>query len=249
MPIPVSRVGVQSWCYRKFPTTQAFTAEVKKLCMTRVELCGVHADFSKPETFAAVVADYKAAGVTIGSIGVQGFSGNEAEERKWFQFAKLAGATTISADFKPESTPNAFRVAEKLADEFNINLAIHNHGGYHWLGSAQALQWVFGQTSKRIGLCLDTAWALDARENPVSVVERFGDRLYGLHLKDFTFDRARKSTDVVIGTGNLDLKALGAALDKVGYAGNTVIEYELDEENPTPAITHCIAKLHAAWGT
>ena len=34
--------------------------------------------------------------------------------------------------------------------------------------------------------------------------------------------------------------------DKVGYAGNTVIEYELDEGNPTPSITHCVAILHEA---
>ena len=36
------------------------------------------------------------------------------------------------------------------------------------------LQHVFGMTSDRIGLCLDTAWAIDSRLDPVKMVTQFG---------------------------------------------------------------------------
>jgi len=50
-------------------------------------------------------------------------------------------------------------------------LVIHNHGGRHWLGSAQMLAAVFAQTGPAIGLTLDTAWAL-ARRCRIRLVRR-----------------------------------------------------------------------------
>ena len=73
-----------------------------------------------------------------------------------------------------------------------------------------------------------------------------GKRLYGLHIKDFTFDRSGKPEDVVAGTGNLDCRKLVAALRKVGYAGSAVIEYEADVESPGPAIRKCVDAMKAA---
>jgi sugar phosphate isomerase/epimerase len=122
-------------------------------------------------------------------------------------------------------------------------VGIHNHGGPHWLGCARTLQWVFDQTSERIGLCLDTAWALDSREDPVAMAERFGSRLHGVHIKDFVFDRARQPEDVIVGTGNLDLPGLLKTMDAVGFSGAVVLEYEGDVENPVPALSvGCKAK-------
>jgi len=102
---------------------------------------------------------------------------------------------------------------------------------------------VFAQTGPAIGLTLDAAWALDAGENPVALAEKFADRLYGLHLKDFVFDRARRPQDVVVGTGNLDLPGLFATLRKVGFAGSLILEYEGDVQNPVPALKQCVAAV------
>ena len=102
------------------------------------------------------------------------------------------------------------------------------------------LNQVFDNTSDRIGLCLDTAWALDAGEDPVAMAEKFGDRLYGVHFKDFTFDTARKHKDVVVGTGNLDLAGLYEVLKKIDFTGYAVLEYEGDVDNPVPALSECV---------
>ena len=178
-------LAVQSFCFRGVKTNEEAAQKVKECGLDRIELCAVHADFTDASRFDEIVAIYKDAGVQIVSIGVQGFKGDADTERKFFEFAGRAGCTTISADFGVDTVPESYRVAEGLADEFDINLGIHNHGGRHWLGSSEALSWVFATTNDRIGLCLDTAWALDSREDPVAMAEKFGERLYGVHIKDF----------------------------------------------------------------
>jgi inosose dehydratase len=239
-------LAVQSYCFREFKDNARVAAMVRELGLEAIELCAVHCDFAKPEGFDAVLDTYRKAGVKIVSIGVQTFRNEPAKEANYFKFAKLAGAGTISANFRPGDWPESVRAAERMAEEHGINLAIHNHGGGHWLGSIQMLEAVFAKAGPRVGLMLDTAWALDAGEDPVEMATKFAPRLYGLHLKDFTFDRARKPQDVVVGSGNLDLPALAKALAKGGFKGELILEYEGDVKNPVPAIRECVAAVRKA---
>lgn len=241
-------LAVQSYCFRGFKDNQMVAEKAKECGLSAIELCAVHVDFSNEEKFQDVIDLYRRADIRICSIGVQTFSGKEAVERKWFEFAKLAGASTVSASFTVDSVPGCYRVAEKLAEEYNVAVAIHNHGGRHWLGSAQMLGYVLRQTTPRIGLMLDTGWALDAHEDPVAMCEKFGDRLYGLHLKDFVFDRAGKPQDVILGTGNLNIPGLFAALKKRDFRGSLIIEYEGDVRNPVPALRDCVLAIRKALG-
>ncbi len=239
----VKDVGVQSWCFRHFKDNAEVIAKVKECGLSKVELAGVHADFKDESKFASVIEQYRKGGVEIVSIGVQGMANKEAEEAKFFEFVKMAGAKFMSVSFDINTAPECFRTAEKLADKYDVRLAIHNHGGRHWLGNSETLRNVFSKTGPRIGLCLDTAWALDAGEDPLKMADRFRDRLYGLHLKDFTFDKARKPKDVVIGEGNLKLGELIGKLKEVGFDGYAVLEYEGDVENPVPAVKKCVKAL------
>ena len=236
-------LAVQSFCFRNFEAHGKLIELVKECGLANIELCQKHVDFSRPDTFDDVIAQYRDAGVGIVSIGVQQFRNDEAGERNFFEFAKKAGCRFISANFAVNAVPEAYRTAEKLADEYGIRLGIHNHGGHHWLGSAQMLGNVFANTGKPIGLCLDTAWALDAGEDPVKMADRFSNRLYGIHFKDFVFDRARGHEDVVIGTGNLDLDELISVLQKNDFDGYAVLEYEGDADNPVPALKQCVDRI------
>lgn len=239
-------LAAQSYCYRGFKANEDCIARLKETGLSRIEVCGVHVDFKDPATFDKAIATYRKAGVQIVSIGVNRFSGDEKVERNYFEFAKKAGCTTISADFTLDAIPNCLRVAEKLADEYNINIGIHNHGGRHWLGCAQALAWVFKQSSPRIGLMIDTAWAIYSHEDPIKWVTQFKERLYGLHVKDFLFDAKGNHRDVVVGTGALDLPKLFDEMDSVGFKGNLILEYEGDVNNPVPALKECVAAIRKA---
>ena len=234
------RVGVQSYSFRAFKDNRKVIELLKTCNLSRVELCGVHVNFADTASFDQVIKLYHSNAIAIDSIGVQLISDQEEMAANCFEFAKRAGVTTMSVNFKPETVPQSLRIAEKLAEKYDLRLAIHNHGGRHWLGSVQMLRHIFSMTSQRIGLCLDTAWALDSGEDPIAMAEQFADRLYGLHLKDFVFDRARKPKDAILGEGNLDLKKFVSTLRKIDFKGYAVIEYEGDELNPVTAIQRCI---------
>lgn len=232
--------GVQSYCFREFKDNVHVAASVKEIGLSRIEVCAVHADFNDPSTFAVSIAPYADAGVEIVSLGVQTFQGDEATERKWFECAQQAGAKFISAHFRVESFMQAIPIAMKLAAEFDIRLAIHCHGGYQFGGSLDVLNHLLEISDERIGICLDTAWCLQSGGNPVQWVEKFADRLYGVHYKDFEFDKQGKWKDVIVGAGALDLPALCDALTAVNFAGYAVLEYEADAVNPVPALKQCV---------
>jgi sugar phosphate isomerase/epimerase len=238
MPLALADLGIQTYSFRGFRGKEV-PQRIAACGIRRVELFTGQVDFADHAAQDRLLADYREAGIAIDALGVHG-CGSHNEERV-FAFAKRAGAKVIGCDFAPTLSTAPFRSAEKLAEKYDLKLAIHNHGGWHWLGSAKMLERVFAETGERIGLCLDTAWAMHASEDPLAMVRRFGSRLYGLHVKDFTFDRAGEHRDVVIGEGNLDLTALAAALDEVRFAGYAALEYEGEPEDPSPAVRSCLA--------
>ncbi len=241
-------MAVQSYCFRHFKKNEEVAEKVREAGFSNLELCAVHADFTDEKSFAKVIGIYVKAGIKIVSIGVQSMNNNPKVEEKFFKFAKMAGAKLMSVSFPFSFSLDSFRAAEKLADKYDVNMGIHNHGGHDWLGSAGILKTVFDNTGPRVGLTLDTAWALDASQDPVEMAEMFSGRLYGLHLKDFTFNTARKPADVIIGTGNLDLPKLFAALQKINFNGAVILEYEGDTENPVPAIKQCVEQVRKELG-
>jgi inosose dehydratase len=239
-------IAIQSWCYRHFKTLPGFLEQLQSTGVSATELCGAHANFKDPSTFPDTLDTVRKAGVQIVAIGVQYLSGDLAKDRSSFEFCKTAGVKHMSISFPPEAMFDGVKNIEKLADEFDLKLGIHNHGGYDWLGNSTILKYIFSKTSKRIGLYLDTAWALDAKQDPIKMIEQFADRLHGIHLKDFVYDRARNPKDVIIGEGNLDLPKLMQTLKTINFTGPLVIEYEEDVEAPVPALKKCVAAAKKA---
>ena len=247
MAVASQQIAVQSYCFRGFRSNEEVAAKVKEIGLAALEPCGVHVDFGDDAAQDAAIAAYRAAGVELVSCGVNAISGDASDAEGSFRFAQKAGLAVISGDIMPPASWDTFAAAERLAEQYDVNVALHNHGGRHWLGNRQMLEEVFRRTGPRIGLMLDTAWAIDSREDPVALVRRFGERLMGVHLKDFVYTREREPIDVVIGTGILDLPALITALGEVGFSGIPIIEYEGDVNNPVPALAECVRVIRQAW--
>lgn len=236
-------VAVQSWSFRAFKQIPQLIEQLKKVGAAGTELCGIHADFNDESKFDSVIGQFKSAGIQIVSIGVEGFNGDEAFEKRC-KFVKAAGAKRMSVSFGPDNHLETIKKIEKLAEKYDIYCGIHNHGGYDWLGSRTILAYVFKNSGKRLGLEMDAAWCMQAGENPIKMAEQFIDRLYGVHFKDFVFDRAGHGQDVVVGEGNLDLKQLVELVKTKAPEGCvSVIEYEADESNPGPAIARCVQAI------
>jgi len=238
----ISRIAVQTWTFRHWKENEKVIDAVKESGLSGVEMCGFHFDPAQGSQ-KEVLRQYQECGISVVSFGVHVFGPDEAADRKVFEFATLAGFPAISAHFPLGASIEKY---DKLAAVYGKKLAIHNHGRKHHHGSIQALEAVFCTTSEHIGLCLDTAWAMDAGEDPLKMAEKFQNRLYGVHFKDFVFDKAGRPEDVVLGTGNLDLEALIRFLSQTGYDGPLTLEYEGDEKNPVPANKKCVEALRRA---
>lgn len=248
MSTPARQFGVQSYCFRNFKTNLEVAQKVKQIGLDRVEVCGVHADFNDAAAWREAVKTYQDEGVSIVSIGVQTFKG-EDHERGWFEAAAAAGAAHISAHFQIGSYQTAIPKVQAWSREFGVRVGIHCHGGYMFGGSPDVLEHLIGLGAPEIGVWIDTAWAMQigpAQGNPVAWVERFAGHIYGVHYKDFVFESTGQWRDVVVGEGNLNLAAFVEALDKHGFDGVAVIEYEGDVENPVPALSRCVEAMRRA---
>jgi sugar phosphate isomerase/epimerase len=241
------QVGVQSYCFRHFKDNHEVCRLVKQMGVDTVELCGAHADFNNPDKFTQVVALYEEAGISIESLGVQTFVGDFEKERNWFECAQIAGAELISAHFTVSTFNVAIPAVVRFCDEFGVRIGIHNHGGYNFAGSPDVLEHLLKLGGKNIGITLDTAWCMQIGPyagDPIKwIKEKFPGRIYGVHYKDFLFDRRGQWSDQVVGTGNLDLPKVVAALEETGFDGPAVVEYEADPENPVPALAKCVEQF------
>lgn len=238
----INKLAIQSWCFRAFRETDKVIQAIKDSNVSAIELCGVHID-PMNSTYRDILKAYQDAGVEVTCFGVHWFNNDEDATRKVFEFAKETGLKSINADFNIDFLP----MAERFCSEYDIKLSVHNHGRHHQWGSVRDLDKLFSQSSKNIGLCLDTAWMLDSGEDPINIGEKYAERLYGVHIKDFVFNRAGRPEDTIIGTGNLDINAFTKLLIDKGFEGTLTLEYEGDENNPVPATKECVKVVKDAF--
>ena len=221
-------IGVKSYSFRTITDNVECARTIRDNCKSNVvDLSGCHVNYDAPETWAQVVAAYNDNGVTIAGNGVVLVKPDDAWNRRYFEFAKLAKSELLSITFMPEDMDQTISSIEKLSEEYGILTAIHNHGGYNWLGNLTAMNYVLNKSSKRIGLCLDTAWSIQTElERPVEWMEKFADRMYGIHFKDFIWERNGKHVDSIVGEGSLELADVLAKFKEMEHIKSAVLEYE-----------------------
>lgn len=223
-----AKVGAQSYSFRHFDTAGALD-QLARLGMDQMEFCAVHfpPDPSHPD-LDAVLRMLAERNVSVPCFGVEGFGTDDATNRNKFRFAQRIGAKYLSADPEPE----AFTLLERLVDEFDIKIAIHNHGPGARYDKVEDTLTAIRNLHPHIGACVDTGHALRSGEAPHEVIEQLGARVHCLHLKDWKIG----GDETVIGEGDLNLTETVAALRAINFDGFICMEYELDPEDPTPGM-------------
>lgn len=141
-------------------------------------------------------------------------------DKKTFEFAKTMGIETIVTEAKPDS----FATLDKLIEEFDINIALHNHPkpSFYW-DPDTVLKGIEGH--KRIGACADTGhWRRSGLE-PIECLKKLKGHITSLHFKDLA-QLDKGWGDVPWGTGKSDAKGMLAELKAQGFKGVFSIEYE-----------------------
>jgi sugar phosphate isomerase/epimerase len=231
-------LGIQLYSLRGYKAEEAMK-HARDIGFRFVEFYGdmfpVNSDAAAIAAMKKKVADL---GLTISAHGVNGFGGDAAANRKVFEFAKAAGIPTISADPAPE----AFASLDELVKEFDIRIAIHNHGPKHRYNKVVDVLRAIEGHDPRIGACADLGHYIRSAEKPVEVIRLLKGRLYGIHLKDFQ-DMQDVTKGVILGKGHLDVPAVIAALVQTGFPkdGALSLEYEENPQNPLDDIRQCYA--------
>ena len=122
-----------------------------------------------PSEESKAIADYAAAGIELHAAGVVYFTkADDSDIRSQFEYAKRASVPVIVAGC---SEPTILKRIEKFVKEYDIRIAIHNHGPEDplWPSPLNVLAAVKDLDS-RIGCCLDVGHTVRAGTD---VVRRF----------------------------------------------------------------------------
>lgn len=227
------KMGMQSYSLRAYDCATAL-AHTKELGLKYWEAFPKHIPLS---TTPKNIADHKAlldqAGIRLLAYGVVDFDGNESEARKKFDFAKAMGLLAFSAN--PRKDKQTFDLLDKLVAEYDVAIAIHNHGPGARYSKIRDVADVVKDRNPKIGACVDTGHYLRSDEDPVEALEQFKDRLYGVHLKDVrtvTSGGRRQKIFTIVGQGDLDVLKCLQVLKRINYQGCLSLEYEENEKNP-----------------
>ena len=241
------KVGLQSYTLRAFDATKALE-HTKMLGVKYWESFPKHVPMS---TLPATVGESKKllgdAGVTLLSYGVVRFTSDETEARRAFDFAKAMGITSLSAD--PEKTKETFDLLDKLVAEYDVAIAIHNHGPGHRYNKISDDADIVKDRHPKIGACVDTGHYLRSDEKPEEAIQRLGKRVFGVHLKDVktvTNDGKSSKQFKILGEGDLNIVACLKALKAFGYQSTVALEYEENPDNPLSDLKVCLENLRAA---
>jgi len=237
VPVPFT-LGMASYTLREFPVGQAIEM-TKRLGLTRICLKDFHLKLdATPEVIADTVAKVKAAGLDLYAGGVI-YMKSEAEVDRAFVYAKAAGFKMIIGVPTYELLP----YTNKKVQEYDIPVAIHNHGPDNPLfPTPQSAYERIASMDRRMGLCMDAGHTQRSGVDPSESAEKYFDRLFDIHIKD-TSAATAQGTTVEIGRGVIDIPKLIRTLKRLGYKGTLALEYEKDAKDPLPGSAESIGYL------
>lgn len=226
------KLGVASYTFRKFTLDQAI-AMSKQAGAGCLSLKDFHLPYkstaAERQEARQKVED---AGLVLISGGVIYMKNDEQEIRSFFNYAKDAGMPTIVCS--PDI--DALDTVEKMAKEYNIRIAIHNHGpGDKKYPSPLDVLRLVKDRDERMGLCIDVGHTVRLNEDPVEIIHQCAQRLYDFHIKDVT-EATPKGKPTEVGRGIIDIVGVLKTLADLHYAYHVGLEYEAKENDPMPGV-------------
>jgi sugar phosphate isomerase/epimerase len=232
-PSPI-QLGLASYTFRNFTRAQMI-GFMKQLNVNELNVKDTKDHLPMgPTEEAKALADYTAAGIKLHAAGAIYFAKDEdADIRSKFEYCKRAGISVIVAgDPAPDTLPRV----EKFVKEYDIRIAIHNHGPEDklWHSPLDILKSV-KNLDPRIGCCIDVGHTVRAGTDVVQAIHEVGPRLFNVHMKDLTnFDS--KESQVAVGDGIMPVRGIFEALIKTNYKGFVDLEYEVHADDPMPGV-------------
>jgi sugar phosphate isomerase/epimerase len=235
------KVGIASYTFSKLPLDEAIKAIVR-VGVNYVSIKDAHLSLkSSAAERLAVVKKFKAAGITPVSCGVITTNDEESNIRVAFEYARDAAIPVIVCKPTRASLPTV----ERLVKEFDIKVAIHNHGPEDKVWPSPLDAWeAIKKLDERIGVCIDVGHTQRTGTDPVAAFRTCAPRLYDLHIKDIS-SKEGNSKPVEVGRGVLDVKGILQALVDIDYKYHVGLEYEKDMKDPLPGAAESMGYIRA----
>jgi sugar phosphate isomerase/epimerase len=235
------RLGLASYTFRNFSRAQMIG------CMKQLNVSALNAKDVKDhlptnaQEEAVALADYSAAGARLHAAGTIYFPKDEdADIQSKFEYCKRAGiAVIVAGDPAPETLPRI----EKFVKEYDIRIAIHNHGpeDKFWHSPLDVLKAVKGM-DPRIGCCIDVGHTVRAGTDVIQAIHEAGPRLFNVHVKDLANFQIKES-QVAVGDGIMPVQKMFEALIAIRYKGFVDLEYEIHPDDPMPGVIGSFAYM------
>lgn len=249
------KLGTQAYTFRHLSTFEAIDV-AKQLGLQYVELYPgqkltkdsprgeqTHHTMSDENT-EKLKAKLKEAGLVALNYGVVNAK-NRMDETEWrqiFGWAKKVGIQTIVCEpprTKLEEDRALFALLDKLAEEHDMTVAIHNHPEPNPYGTPEKALEVLEGRSKRVGVCADIGHYQRSGIKPVEAVAKLKGKILCMHVKDLNEFGKKNAHDVPWGTGVGEIKAVLEQLKKQGATG---VKFSVENERAHPQLVEDVAK-------
>jgi sugar phosphate isomerase/epimerase len=173
--------------------------------------------------------------------------------------AQLLELQNVVVPFLPEDRRKdaaAWKETAKLLDEIGsyfhgigVELAYHNHNfEFQKYDGKTGLEILFENTQPHLVKAeVDVYWVKNAGEDPLAWIDKLGERIRLLHLKDMAAGADKKFAPV--GTGIIDFKAILAAAEKAGVRWGIVEQDNCYDVPPLDAIKTSLENLKKLGAT
>lgn len=239
------KIGVASYTFHNLPLEPTIQ-DIRRVGVKYASIKDVHMPLkSTAEERKQVVQRFRDAGITPLSCGVITMKNDEPSIRAAFVYARDAGIPTIVCNPVREALP----LLDKLVNEFEIRLAIHNHGPEDKVWPSPYDVWQAVQSyDARIGLCIDVGHTARCGVDPAEAIRKCAGRLYDLHLKDLD-GTGPKAQPIEVGRGTLDIRKILASLIDIKYRYHVGLEHEKDANDPLPGVAESIGYIRGVLAT
>jgi sugar phosphate isomerase/epimerase len=235
------KLSVASYSFREFQRDLAIKY-TKELGVKYIDIKEFHLPQNdSKKDLQAGRKKFDAAGVTV--VGGGNISLKEEDIdglRPHFEYAKNCGFPMMIC----APTRTNLKNVEKLAIEYNMVMAIHNHGpeDAKFFPTPQSVLELVKDMDPRMGLCIDIGHTARTGVDVVESIALAGSRLHEVHVKDLKDFKSRDS-QVPCGDGIMPFPKIFAQLKKQGYTGVCSLEYEIFADDPMPGMQKSFAYM------
>jgi sugar phosphate isomerase/epimerase len=223
------KLGVATYSLRSFQRDYAIRI-MNKLGVSYASVKDYHLPFQySPAELAAASKQFERGGITLAGAGViYMHKDDDADIRRCFDYARACRIPLMVIGPTKDTVPRI----EKFVKEYDIKVAIHNHGpeDKHFPSPEVALNELEGR-DPRMGVCIDVGHTVRTGTKAVDSIRAAGPRLLDMHIKDLR-DLKDGSTQVPVGDGAMPVAEIFRELLRMNYQGAVNLEYEIDADDP-----------------